>query len=111
MVLSLSPLHACPCCGFSGLTEPPYRNIDFPPWGERGQPPYCLHWGEPSYEVCLCCGFEFGNDDDPGTGHPSSFEQYLAEWMAAGCHWFAHMEQPSSWSLLPQLEAVGIPMP
>jgi hypothetical protein len=33
---------------------------------------------------CPNCGFEFGNDDDPGTAAPNSFESYRAEWTAAG---------------------------
>jgi hypothetical protein len=38
----------------------------------------------PSYEVCPNCGFEFGNDDNPGTAAPSSFEQYRVEWESEG---------------------------
>ena len=40
--------------------------------------------GRPSYEVCPCCGFEFGNDDNPGTAAPVSFEQYRLQWEAEG---------------------------
>jgi hypothetical protein len=36
------------------------------------------------YEVCLNCGFEFGNDDNPGTAPPTLFEEFLAEWKAKG---------------------------
>jgi rubredoxin len=36
----------------------------------------------PSYEVCPNCGFEFGNDDNPGTEAGVSFEQYRTEWVA-----------------------------
>jgi hypothetical protein len=37
--------------------------------------------GTPSYEVCPNCGFEFGNDDNPGgTAAPASFAEYRAEW-------------------------------
>jgi hypothetical protein len=47
-------------------------------------PPYEDLLGRPSYEVCPCCGFEFGNDDNPGTAAPVSFEQYRAQWEADG---------------------------
>jgi hypothetical protein len=43
-------------------------------------PPYEDVLGRPSYEVCPQCEFEFGNDDNPGTGHPVSFEEYRRAW-------------------------------
>jgi hypothetical protein len=48
------------------------------------KPPYEDQLGRTSYEVCPNCGFEFGNDDNPGTAAPASFEQYRAEWEAEG---------------------------
>lgn len=55
-----------------------------PPTGVVLTPPYEVQLGRPSYEVCPNCGFEFGNDDNPGTAAPSSFEDYRAEWQADG---------------------------
>jgi hypothetical protein len=52
-------------------------------------PPYEDLLGRGSYEVCPRCGFEFGNDDNPGTGSPSSFDDYRHEWQARGSPWFA----------------------
>lgn len=46
--------------------------------------PYAIHFGMPSYEVCPCCGFEFGFDDEPGSGQPVTFEEYLAAWISGG---------------------------
>ncbi len=45
-----------------------------------------MEWlGEATYEVCPMCGFEFGNDDDPGEGNdPMSFAEYRAEWESRG---------------------------
>jgi hypothetical protein len=57
----------------------------------------------PSYEVCSCCGFEFGNDDNPGTSAPESFEEYLAEWVTNGEKWFEPSKKPSRWTLTAQL--------
>jgi hypothetical protein len=48
-------------------------------------PPYEDFLGRPSYEVCPNCGFEFGNDDNPGgTATQASFAEYRAEWTARG---------------------------
>jgi hypothetical protein len=65
------------------LTVPPYES--WPPPGLALRPPYEDLLGMPSYEVCPNCGFEFGNDDNPGgSATPSSFEEDRAEWVAQG---------------------------
>jgi len=56
-------------------------------------PPYEDFLGRPSYEVCPRCGFEFGNDDNPGTGMPVSFEEYRLEWESEGSPWFDSKHQ------------------
>ena len=76
-------MYDCPVCGSSGLTTKPYAT--WPPPAEVAlTPPYEDVLGSPSYEVCSNCGFEFGNDDNPGTASPTSFEDYRAEWVAEG---------------------------
>ena len=45
--------------------------------------------GAPPYEVCPNYGFEFGNDDNPCTVQPTTFEQYRAEWDGEGPPRFA----------------------
>ncbi|HWB14481.1 MAG TPA: hypothetical protein VG826_34970 [Pirellulales bacterium] len=100
--------HYCPCCGFSGLEAPAYRDIGAPPWTGHGPPPYCLRYGDPSYEVCSCCGFEFGNDDDPGTAHGDGFEEYRRQWVASGAGWFNPEKCPRGWSLAAQFRLAGI---
>jgi hypothetical protein len=77
--------YACPVCDFVGLDTKPYEV--WPPPGVELRPPYRHQLGRPSYEVCLRCGFEFGNDDDPGTAAPLSFVEYRAEWLAEGRPW------------------------
>jgi len=73
------------------------------------QPPYRLHFGPASYDVCSCCSYEFGNDDDPGPHvTPSTFEQYLREWISDGAEWFMPLGQPQDWNLARQLKAAGI---
>lgn len=96
----------CPCCGYPDLDRPAYAampaTLDPLPL-----PPYGAHWGAPSYEVCDCCGFEFGNEDDPGTAAPITFSDYLADWIADGERWFAPGKRPPGWSLAGQLRDAG----
>lgn len=100
--------HYCPCCGFADLNAPAYRSIGSPPWPNHGAPPYELRYGLPSYDVCHCCGFEFGNDDNPGTSTPVTFEAYRATWIADGCLWFDASKRPGDWRVDEQLSAAGI---
>jgi hypothetical protein len=100
--------HYCPCCGYPGLNMPAYRRLGPPPWLHPGPPPYERWYGAPSYDVCPCCGFEFGNDDNPGTAPPSSFEQFRRAWIESGCPWFDPSRRPAGWRLEDQLAAAGI---
>jgi hypothetical protein len=99
----------CPCCGYPELNGPPYERLGLPPWPDHGAPPYSQRYGMPSYEVCACCGFEFGNDDDPGTAVAQTFGGYLADWLARGCVWFTPNRRPANWRLEEQLRKAGIP--
>lgn len=77
----------CPVCHDTRLSYPPYE-VWPPPSGLAISPPYEDLLGTASYEVCPRCGFEFGNDDNPGTAEPSSFADYRREWEAEGRPWF-----------------------
>jgi hypothetical protein len=91
-------LNICPCCGYDGLLAPSYSNYHTAVVSNSNvTPPYCLVFGDASYEVCKCCGFEFGLDDEPGTAEPMSFEAYFDEWVRAGCIWFDKSGRPSDW--------------
>ena len=83
----MTTMYECPVCSYPGLDAPPYRIWPPPPDVELS-PPYENQLGQASYDVCLRCGFEFGNDDNPGTAPPISFEQYRLEWQAEGSPWF-----------------------
>jgi hypothetical protein len=99
----------CPCCGYDGLSGPAYAQIGPPPWSDFGPPPYSNRLGFPSYEVCACCSYEFGFDDDPGPGaKSSSFEEYRSEWLASGAAWFNSDVKPKKWNLKKQLRAIGL---
>lgn len=99
----------CPCCGWDELSQRAYENLVDLPVPSDLVPPYSEYYGMPSYEVCGCCGFEFGNDDEPGTGAPITFQGYLAEWIADGIIWFRPEKKPQDWSLAEQLRLAGIP--
>ena len=107
----MAEVFVCPCCGYEGLDHRPYQRLSGPPVSADARPPYEAYFGMPSYEVCACCGFEFGNDDNPGTAAPVSFRSYLNEWVADGAEWFSPDKQPADWSLHHQLRAAGITPP
>jgi len=96
----------CPCCGYFGLDLAPYAKMVSPSVEKSTKPPYSRYFGDPSYEVCPCCGFEFGNDDEPGTGSPVSFDEYLREWIKDGKVWFDESKRPDNWSFEEQLKSI-----
>jgi hypothetical protein len=100
--------HCCPCCGYEGLEVPAYRHLGPPPWFHIGPPPYERWYGDPSYEVCACCGFEFGNDDNPGTSAPVTFEEHWQDWAASGWQWFDPAKRPADWDRVQQLRRIGV---
>ena len=103
-----NPLRTCPACGYAELDVPPYALLRQLPVPDGLQPPYSQYFGDPSYEVCACCGFEFGNDDEPGTRSSVTFKQYREEWIADGMAWFDASKRPMEWSLNRQLASAGI---
>lgn len=104
--------YTCPVCGCDQLEKKPYPNM--PPISAAlytAQPPYEKLWGMASYEVCPCCGFEFGNDDNAGTGPNSSFSEYLGEWIVdEKMQWLIPELKPANWNLADQLKKAGIPI-
>jgi hypothetical protein len=81
-------MYTCPVCDFEGLNSKPYATWP-PPAGAQISPPYEDFLGFASYEVCPRCGFEFGNDDNPGISDPMSFAEYRAQWIRQGSPWLA----------------------
>lgn len=76
-------MYICPVCGYDKLTEEPYDDD-----------------GNPSYEICNCCGFEFGYDD---SSEGRSFEIYRKRWIEKGASWFNLKAKPVEWNLKKQL--------
>ncbi|HSI13899.1 MAG TPA: hypothetical protein VK961_17770 [Chthoniobacter sp.] len=79
--------HTCPVCGWPELHEPP-RSAS----------------GAASFELCPCCGFEFGfDDDDQGL----TYEQARTRWIAGGMKWWSSSRPaPAEWNASRQLARV-----
>ena len=75
--------YTCPVCGFTGLAESPYTQKN-----------------EPSYEICPCCGFEFGFDS---VGNKGLFIEFRQRWIKNGAQWFIQRLRPENWDLEAQL--------
>ena len=75
--------YMCPVCGFGGLKEIPY--------GAKG---------EPSYEICPCCGFEFGFD---AANSQKEFSAFCRRWFESGAKWFMPKLKPKNWDVQKQL--------
>lgn len=103
----------CPCCGYDKLEKRPYKylpdQIDY----ANIRPPYSVIWGDPSYEHCPCCSYQFGNSDTIDFyGESSNFSNYLLEIFGQGNDkWFEPKLMPNNWSLILQLEKAKIPVP
>ncbi|MCG7421042.1 hypothetical protein MHJ97_11470 [Macrococcus epidermidis] len=73
--------YICPVCGYDKIDEPPYGI-----------------GGSPSYNICSCCGFEYGYSEDFEVEHKAivlpksqlnwAFQQYLKQWVNDGCKVF-----------------------
>jgi len=65
-----------------------------PPWGDDGL--------TPSYEICDCCGVEFGYEDM----NINALKRYREKWLKKGAVWFNDKEKPAEWSLDEQLKNI-----
>ncbi len=71
-------MYTCPVCFFNQLEEPPRP-----------------------YNICDCCGTEFGVDDEE-----LSHEELRAQWVASGANWFFKLP-PIGWNAEIQLRAAS----
>jgi hypothetical protein len=59
------------------------------------------------YNICPCCGIEFGLDDAF-----EGYEELRNQWLAAGGSWFSQVHpyiQPVNWDAWKQLDSAGYP--
>ncbi len=75
--------YTCPVCGFDKLKELPYDQGNLP-----------------SYEICPCCGFEFGLD---GVNNQIAFTDFRQRWIKNGANWFMPRLKPNNWDFKKQL--------
>ncbi len=82
--------YTCPVCLYDNLGEPPY-NSD----------------GYGSYEICTCCGFQFGYDDFPDK--EASWILWREKWFSDGWKWFSEYNKPYvGWELERQIKKLQI---
>jgi len=81
-------MYTCPVCGYDQLDLMPYNS------GKAG-----------SYDICDCCGFQFGVTDDD---KKYTFESYREEWILNGAKWFDPESKPNDCNLKGQLRNINI---
>ena len=69
--------------------------LDEPPWGDDGK--------TPSFEICDCCGVEFGYED----ATIESIKRFRDKWIKSGAKWFNAKKKPDAWSLEEQFKNVA----
>lgn len=79
-------LNFCRVCGFDLLE---------PPWGEDGH--------SPTFNICPCCGAEFGYHDCTEI----AVQIHREKWMSNGMKWFENKCRPEDWE--PQIQLKNIP--
>jgi hypothetical protein len=76
------------CCRICGLKQ------DFKPWGEDGK--------TPAFEICSCCGVDFGYQDCT----PEYAKKFRNEWLKKDSKWANPDEKPANWSLEEQMKNI-----
>ncbi|MFA5795515.1 MAG: hypothetical protein WC980_10680 [Candidatus Brocadiia bacterium] len=85
--------YICSVCGYPDLGEPPYDKYE------------CAR-----FDICPCCGFEFGYDDyDQTKSKEEKFKEYREKWISKDAPWFSKVkEKPIDWNLRKQLKNINI---
>jgi len=81
-----TPITHCPICGADTLEQPFESAIAV----------------LVSFEICDCCGCQYGYDDD---------EKYYHNWLSNGSKWFEPEMKPTDWSLDQQIKYQIRPWP
>ena len=74
----------CPVCGYNRLQEKTRDN------------------NVPSFEICSCCGTEFGYDDC----NQESIMKRRIKWIESGYKWFSEEDKPDNWNAIEQLKNI-----
>lgn len=83
--------YRCPVCGHKNLERPAYN----------GGPEV----GAASEQICGCCYFHYGYDDD-AAGH--TFADWRNQWIAEGMPWRSTQKKPRNYSPTEQLKHVDM---
>ncbi|MCR8842726.1 hypothetical protein NQ117_03450 [Paenibacillus sp. SC116] len=78
---------SCPICGYDGLREAAYDEDN-----------------SPSYQICGCCGVEYGVDDEE---EGFNAEEYRNAWIKKGMPWYFSGYKPLNWDCNAQLRKVN----
>ena len=81
----MAPFEACPVCRYEGPDAAAYEEI-----------------GCPTYEICPCCGTQFGYDDFALT-----HAELRARWIEGGAKWWASRPAPAGGDPARQLARQG----
>lgn len=76
----------CRICGYK-------YSIDSPTWYDDETP---------SHDICICCGVQFGYEDDTYQG----VVEYRNYWIKNGSKWFIKKYMPENWDLQTQLNNI-----
>ena len=77
--------HKCRICGFHN---------EYFPWGEDGE--------KPNFELCPCCGVQFGKEDVT----LESIQKYRKEWLRKGGRCFIKKDRPENWDIDEQMRNI-----
>ncbi|WP_258126371.1 hypothetical protein [Escherichia coli] len=80
----------CEVCRVCGAEQPEA------PWGDDGE--------TPTYDICNCCGVEFGYEDST----VQSIKKYRAKWLDSGAKWMNKKSEPQNWSVDEQLAHIPL---
>jgi hypothetical protein len=80
--------YTCQVCGYPELEEAP--------WGEDGK--------TASFNICPCCGVEFGYEDITEEG----MSNFRNKWIGSGGKWFNEKMRPENWDMKEQLKNIGV---
>lgn len=75
----------CRVCGLIQLDSP---------WGDDGK--------SPNFEICPCCGVEFGYEDCLVEG----IKKFRNNWVANDMRWNEPIKKPKNWSFVEQYQNV-----
>ena len=82
----------CPVCGY-----------------EHPRPTW--HGGVPSFEICPCCGIQYGYSDAAGGDEAARamlYRRWRQAWIEGGMRFKWPERQPKDWEPVAQLQRIGV---